>query len=181
ICFYDANALIFYTGEIYSSLTTAARVAHSGKKPSGLYTPARVSYPGRGEKYKTSSRHSNNSTNCRHNYPTQHSSSASTTTTLKYSTHPWNQSNCKVSTRSLSVAKVVITTVERFLVARRWKDLRKACKTDYPIWCCCDMNRHLSNTDTKTRPAANKTNSNIHELCSQGCKCHKKDSTSSRN
>ncbi|KAJ9580675.1 hypothetical protein L9F63_024142, partial [Diploptera punctata] len=33
-----------------------------------------------------------------------------------------------------SIFSIVALSVERFLVARRWKDLRKACKTDYPIW-----------------------------------------------
>ncbi|KAJ9588682.1 hypothetical protein L9F63_018014 [Diploptera punctata] len=33
-----------------------------------------------------------------------------------------------------NIFSVVALSVERFLVTRRWKDLRKACKTDYPIW-----------------------------------------------
>ncbi|KAJ9580677.1 hypothetical protein L9F63_024144 [Diploptera punctata] len=33
-----------------------------------------------------------------------------------------------------NIFSIVALSVERFLVARRWKNLRKACKTDYPTW-----------------------------------------------
>ncbi|KAJ9597986.1 hypothetical protein L9F63_026909 [Diploptera punctata] len=33
-----------------------------------------------------------------------------------------------------NIFSIVALSIERFLVARRWNDLRKACKTDYPIW-----------------------------------------------
>ncbi|KAJ9588683.1 hypothetical protein L9F63_018015 [Diploptera punctata] len=33
-----------------------------------------------------------------------------------------------------NIFSVVALSVERFIITRRWKDLRKACKTDYPIW-----------------------------------------------
>ncbi|KAJ9573808.1 hypothetical protein L9F63_008814 [Diploptera punctata] len=33
-----------------------------------------------------------------------------------------------------NIFSVVALSVERFLIARKWKNLRKACKTDYPIW-----------------------------------------------